>query len=108
MPSPRLIATAALFAVAGCMSPADFRGWPEPPHKFADCTGAPGGLAACFERARAMCPQGYQLAEQRSDPPINRHQIIVRCGAPLAVDEPAPPAPAPRRRAPAPAPAVPK
>lgn len=108
MHSARLIATAALLALAGCQGPAEFRGWPEPPHKFADCSGAPNGLAACFEMARAMCPQGYQLAEQRSDPDIDRHQIIVRCGPPLAADEPAPPAAAPRRRAPTPAPAVPK
>ena len=61
---------------------------------------APNGLAACFERARALCPEGYQLAELRSDPDINRNQVIVRCGPPLAVEEPAPPSPAPRRRAP--------
>ncbi|HEY7610593.1 MAG TPA: hypothetical protein VIF14_15280 [Alphaproteobacteria bacterium] len=100
----RLLALAAVSALAAC-SPAAFRGWPDPPHKFADCSGAPNGLAACFERARALCPDGYQLAEQRSDPAINRHQIIVRCGPPLAVDEPAPPAPA---RVVRPAPAVPK
>jgi hypothetical protein len=48
-----------------------------------------------------MCGGPYQLAEQRSDPDINRHQIIVRCGPPLAVEEPPPAAPAVRRRAPA-------
>ena len=100
MPALRLLALATLLSLAGCLGPADFRGWPEPPHKFADCTGAPNGLAACFEQARALCPQGYQLAEQRSDPEINRHQIIVRCGPPLVVEEPAPPAPV-RRREPA-------
>ncbi len=99
MPVLRLAATATLFALAAC-NPATFRGWPDPPHKFADCTGAPTGLAACFERARALCPEGYQLAEQRSDPDINRHQIIVRCGPPLAVEEPAAPAPVVRRSAP--------
>jgi hypothetical protein len=90
---PRLLALAAVLALAAC-NPAAFRGWPDPPHKFADCSGAPGGLAACFERARALCPEGYQLAEQRSDPDINRHRIVVRCGPPIAADEPAPPAPA--------------
>jgi hypothetical protein len=99
----RLLALAAVSALSACIpsSPATFRGWPDPPHKFADCTGAPNGLAACFEHARALCPEGYQLAEQRSDPEINRHQIIVRCGPPLAVEAPPP---APRRtvrRAPA-------
>jgi hypothetical protein len=102
---PRLLALAAILALAAC-NPASFRGWPDPPHKFADCSGAPTGLEACFERARALCPEGYQLAEQRSDPDINRHQIIVRCGPPLAM-EPAPPAPARTVRR-APAPAVPK
>jgi hypothetical protein len=103
---PRLLALAAILALAAC-NPASFRGWPDPPHKFADCSGAPNGLAACFERARALCPEGYQLAEQRSDPDINRHQIIVRCGPPLAMEEPAPPAPARTVRR-APVPAVPK
>ena len=100
----RLLALAAVSALAAC-SQASFRGWPDPPHKFADCTGAPNGLAACFERARALCAEGYQLAEQRSDPSINRHQIIVRCGPPLAAEEPAPPARSVRR---APAQPVPK
>jgi hypothetical protein len=97
----RLVAPAALLALAAC-NPATFRGWPDPPHKFADCTGAPTGLAACFEQARALCPEGYQLAELRSDPTINRNQIIVRCGPPLVVDEPPRAAPVVRRRAPAP------
>jgi hypothetical protein len=83
----RLVAPAALLALAAC-NPATFRGWPDPPHKFADCTGAPTGVAACFEQARALCPD------------INRHQIIVRCGPPLAVEEPPRPAPVMRRRAP--------
>lgn len=96
----RLVAPAVLLALAAC-NPATFRGWPDPPHKFADCTGAAAGLAACFERARALCPEGYQLAEQRSDPDINRHQIIVRCGPPLAVEEQAPPPRPVVRRAPA-------
>lgn len=103
---PRLLALAAVLAVAAC-NPAGFRGWPDPPQKFADCSGAPNGIEACFERARALCPEGYQLAERRSDPGINRHQIIVRCGPPLAVEEPAPPAPARTVRR-APPPAVPK
>ena len=100
----RLLALAAVSALSACIpsSPATFRGWPDPPQKFADCTGAPNGLAACFERARALCPEGYQLAEVRSDPDIGRHQIIVRCGPPLAMEEPAPPAPRRAvRRAPA-------
>ncbi len=95
-------ATAVAFAAAGCIpaSPATFRGWPEPPHMFVDCTGAPNGAAACFEQARARCPQGYQLAEHRADPPINRNQIIVRCGPPLAVEEQTPPPRPAVRRAP--------
>lgn len=96
----RLFALAAVSALAAC-NPAAFRGWPDPPHKFADCSGAPTGLDACVEQARALCPEGYQLAERRSDPEISRHQIIVRCGPPAA-QEPAPPAPARTvRRAPA-------
>lgn len=99
----RLLALAAVLALAAC-NPATFRGWPDPPHKFADCSGAPTGLGACFEQARTLCPEGYQLAEQRSDPEINRHQIIVRCGPPVAAPEPEPAAPARTvRRAPAPA-----
>ena len=39
-----------------------------------------------------MCPQGYQLAEMRSDPAINRHSIIVVCQG-------LPPAPPPPRNA---------
>ncbi len=107
--SPRLLALAAVSALSGCIpwSQATFHGWPDPPHKFADCSGAPGGIAACFEKARVLCPEGYQLAEQRSDPDINRHQIVVRCGPPIAAEEPAPPAPARTVRR-APAPAVPK
>jgi len=36
-----------------------------------------------------MCPQGYQLAELRSDPAINRHSIIVVCaGLPAAPPPP--------------------
>jgi hypothetical protein len=101
----RLVApAAALLALAAC-NPSTFRGWPDPPHKFADCTGAPAGLAACHEQARAMCGGEYQLAEQRSDPDINRHQIIVRCGPPLAIaPEPAAPRPVVRRAAPQPVP----
>ena len=85
----RLLALAAVSALSSCIpwSQATFRGWPDPPHKFADCSGAPNGIAACFERARAMCPEGYQLAEQRSDPDINRHQIIVRCGPPVSLED---------------------
>ena len=102
---PRALALVAPLALAACIpsSPATFRGWPEPPYTFVDCSGAPNGAAACFEQARALCPSGYQLAEHRTDPDINRNQIIVRCGPPLAVEEPAPPAPARRvvRRAPA-------
>jgi hypothetical protein len=100
---PRVLVLLAPLAVAACIpwSPATFRGWPEPPHKFVDCSGAPNGATACFERARALCPEGYQLAEHRTDPPINRNQIIVRCGPPLAVEEPPAPAPVVRRRAPA-------
>ena len=100
---PRVLILIAPLAVAACIpaSPATFRGWPEPPHKFVDCTGAPNGAAACFEQARALCPEGYQLAEHRTDPTINRNQIIVRCGAPLAAEEPPAPAPVVRRRAPA-------
>ena len=109
MSSLRLLVLAGLPALAACIpsSQSTFRGWPDPPHKFADCSGAPNGLAACFERARALCPEGYQLAEQRSDPEIRRYQIIVRCGPPLAAQEPEPPAPARTVRR-APAPAVPK
>lgn len=109
MRSLRFLVLAGLPALAACIpsSPATFRGWPDPPHKFADCSGAPNGLSACFEQARAMCPEGYQLAEQRSDPDINRFQIIVRCGPPIAVEEPAPRAPARTVRR-APAPVVPK
>jgi hypothetical protein len=103
MPALRLVALAALLALAAC-SQASFRGWPDPPHKFADCTGAPTGLAACFEQARALCPEGYQLAELRSDPVINRNQIIVRCGPPLAVEEPPPPRRVVRRAPPQPVP----
>jgi hypothetical protein len=100
---PRVLVLIAPVALAACIpsSPATFRGWPDPPHKFVDCTGAPNGATACFEQARALCPEGYQLAEHRTDPPINRNQIIVRCGAPLAAQEPPPPAPVVRRRAPA-------
>ena len=84
----RSLALVLLFALASC-SPALFRGWPDPPHRFAQCSNAPNGLANCFEQAQAMCPQGYQLAELRSDPAINRHSIIVVCaGLP-----PAPPPP---------------
>ena len=94
----RLLAVAALLALAAC-SQATFRGWPDPPHKFADCSGAPNGVAACFERVRVLCPEGYQLAEQRSDPDINRHQIIVRCGPPVALeDQRIPPRPLVGRR----------
>ena len=85
------LAPLALASLGGCLSPAEFRGWKEPPHRFAQCTGAPNGLDACFEQARAMCPEGYQLAELRSDPDINRHSIIVVCGA--GTTPGAPPAP---------------
>jgi hypothetical protein len=104
MPALRFLVLAALLLVAGCIpwSKSTFRGWPDTPHKFVDCSGAPNGAAACFEQARALCPEGYQLAEHRTDPPINRNQIIVRCGPPLAVEQPEPPAPRPAvRRAPA-------
>ena len=105
----RFVPAAALLALTACIpaSPATFRGWPDPPHKFVDCSGAPNGAAACFEQARALCPEGYQLAEHRTDPDINRNQIIVRCGPPLATEEPARPAPARVVRR-APAPTVPK
>jgi len=102
MPALRFLVLAALPLVSACIpwSQSTFRGWPDPPHQFVDCTGAPNGAAACFERARALCPEGYQLAEHRTDPPINRNQIIVRCGPPLVVEPEAPP-PAPVvRRAP--------
>ncbi len=109
MHSLRFLVLAALPTVAACIpsSPATFRGWPDPPYSFVDCTGAPNGLGACFEQARTLCPGGYQLAELRSDPQINRNQIILRCGAPLAVEEPAAPAPARIVRR-APEPTVPK
>jgi len=86
----RLLALAALVPLAGCLGPAEFRGWAEPEFKFANCSGAPS-VAACHEQARALCPEGYQLAEERSDPDIQRYSIIVRCGPPLtpAVEEPA-------------------
>lgn len=95
----RLVAPAALLALAAC-NPSTFRGWPDPPHKFVDCSRAPAGLAACHEQARAVCAGPYQLAEQRSDPDINRHQIIVRCGPPIAIQEQAPPPRRVVRRAP--------
>ena len=98
----RLLALAALPALTACIpwSQATFHGWADPPFQFVDCTGAPNGADACFEQARALCPEGFQLAEHRTDPPINRNQIIVRCGPPPAVapQEPAPPPPV--RRAP--------
>lgn len=85
----RLLAIVLVLSIAGCIGPARFRGWPDPPHKFAQCSNAPNGLAACFEQAQAMCPQGYQLAELRSDPAINRHSIIVVCaGLPAAPPPP--------------------
>ncbi|MGH7004084.1 MAG: hypothetical protein ACREIP_09055, partial [Alphaproteobacteria bacterium] len=92
-PTIRLAALAALIPLAGCLGPAEFRGWKEPEYKFASCSGAPNGIAACHEQARAACPDGYQLAEERSDPEIQRYSIIVRCGAaaPPAVEEPTPP-----------------
>jgi len=111
MRSLRFLVLAGLPALAACIpsSQSTFRGWRDPPHKFADCSGAPNGLDACFERARALCPEGYQLAEMRSDPAIDRYQIIVRCGPPIAAQEPAPPARAPARTVRrAPAPTVPK
>jgi hypothetical protein len=92
----------ALPALGACLGPAQFRGWQEPPYKFAQCSGAPTGLNACFEQARTMCPEGYQLAELRSDPDINRHSIIVICGA--GATPAAPPAAPARRARPAPAP----
>ena len=96
----RFFALAALIPLAGCLGPAAIRGWAEPEYKFADCAGAPS-VAACHEKARALCPEGYQLAEERSDPAILRYSIIVRCGAPppRAVEEPAPRVPT-RRAAP--------
>jgi hypothetical protein len=99
---PRVLVLVAPLALAACIpwSQATFHGWPEPPHMFVDCTGAPNGATACFERARALCPQGYQLAEHRTDPDINRNQIIVRCGPPLSVEEQEPPPPPTVRRAP--------
>ncbi len=104
----RFLTLAALPLVSACIpwSQAEFRGWPEPPNQFVDCTGAPNGIGACVEQARALCPGGYQLAELRSDPQINRNQMIVRCGPPLTVEEPAP-APARMVRS-APPPTVPK
>lgn len=99
---PRVLIVVALLALSGCIpwSAATFRGWPDPPHRFVDCTGAPNGAAACFEQARAACPEGYQLAEHRTDPDINRNQIIVRCGPPLTVEQQAPPPRPTVRRAP--------
>ena len=87
----RLFALAAFIPLAGCLGPAEFRGWAEPEYKFADCTGAPS-VAACHEKARAICHEGYQLAEERSDPEIRRYSIIVRCGAaaPPVMEQPAP------------------
>ena len=105
---PRLLVLFAPLALAACIpwSQATFHGWREQPHMFVDCTGAPNGATACFERARALCPEGYQLAEHRTNPDINRNQIIVRCGPPLATEEQAPP---PRPTAPRAAPqTVPK
>ena len=96
----RFAALTVLIPLAGCLGPAEFRGWQEPEYKFATCTNAPNGLAACHEQARSFCPEGYQLAEERSDPEIQRYTIIVRCGAapPPVVDEPR--APARTRQAP--------
>jgi hypothetical protein len=85
----RLLALVLVLSIAGCVDPARFRGWQDPPHKFAACHNAPNGVAACFEQAQRMCPQGYQLAELRSDPAINRHSIIVVCaGLPAAPPPP--------------------
>lgn len=92
----RLIPLAALAGLTGCLGPSEFRGWSEGPYQYTNCSGAPNGIAACFERAREKCPQGFQLAEMRSDPDINRHAIIVHCGPPRALPpvEGAPDAPA--------------
>jgi len=100
----RLAALASLTALAGCLGPAEFRGWKEPEFKYANCSGAPN-VSACYDQARAACPEGYQLAEERSDPAILRYAIIFRCGAPPAVVDEPPPRPRTRRAAP---PAVPK
>jgi len=101
----RLAAIAALSTLAGCLGPAEFRGWSEREYKFTNCTGA-ASVSTCHEQARVLCPEGYQLAEERSDPEIKRYSIIVKCGAPPpAVEEPSP---RPRTRRAAPAPATPK
>ena len=54
----RFAALTALIPLAGCLGPAEFRGWQEPEYKFATCTNAPNGLAACHEQARSFCPEG--------------------------------------------------
>lgn len=100
----RLTALASLTALAGCLGPAEFRGWREPEFKYAACHGSPNA-APCHEQARTACPEGYQLAEERSDPPIQRFAFIFRCGAPPAVVDEPPPRPRTRRAAP---PTVPK
>lgn len=82
-PMLRLLPIAMLIPLAGCLGPAEFRGWSERENKFAGCSGAPAGIAACHAQARALCPEGYQLAEERGDPEIRRYSIIVRCGAPV-------------------------
>ncbi len=86
----RLAAIAALSTLAGCLGPAEFRGWSEREYKFTNCSGA-ASVGTCHDQARVLCPEGYQLAEERSDPEIKRYSIIVKCGAlPPAVEEPAP------------------
>ena len=100
----RFAAFASLTALTGCLGPAEFRGWREPEFKYTACHGSPN-VSACHDQARATCPEGYQLAEERSDPTIQRYAIIYRCGAPPAAVEEPPPRPRMRRAAP---PAVPK